>query len=1126
MTHRFKPFILKSALLLTAALLVPGVTLGSDNSAAGSTIEQRDIILRASMLQKRGNPDKALALLHESFPEGPPATDLALAYYRIIGDTPNGQSEALRGLLALYKANPKNLKFQLAYLYELSQVPTQRSNALVEFEQLAKQRGKDQDQVLAKWRKALRTAKDNDPNRTEDLKHYLQADPGNMEVREIYEEAARTVTAQKSTQTSYLEPASAKTSAPSAPDPYWEEIRRADRLFEGGQYEQANKVAQHAITLAQDKPDGYRLAGAANAAMGRHKKAIAFYRQAVRLSPDDAWSRYKLAMLLRESHPDDGTAADQIVAQSLKDLPQNQEMVAAAVLYYQKTEKNELAKKTLDNFLNAHRSLPVIDLRLTQLAMLESLPDPNAYQQSLEKLRRFKLTTPQQQKLASIDLSHRIRLANAQKDYQTAYHLLQKQQELDPNNPWLLLDLARAEARIGQPEAAKARFKNALNRTSQDPDWHYSYAVFLAFLGEDRQGMAEMENIPDAQRTPTMAGFQRRLWLTERLADVRTRSRQRQNVQAEATLRETESMVGDDPMLMADIADMWAELNQPSEAQRIYQKTLAHQNQEDILGEADTRLRYIRYLIGQNDLDKATLQISQVQRHTTLSVEQHSDLTRLKSELRLATAKHHIELHQWEEAEAQLQPILAQSNDTTYSRALAQQARIYQGRGALDQFIPLAQQAIIESKAGGSRSEQLPRISLQAPNESGKIPVVIQQPSHPSSEEPARNAWEYQQIAEAIERRSGWISGAIDGLALSGTEGQSSYKGTEIPLEYRQPVGDHSEFIFRADQVTINAGTINLGNNYQTNTFGSLILCQPNCSNNLLNQQAAGTALNAALETGNTRIDVGTTPLGFYTENWIGGIRQKGDLGPLSWTGEAFRRSITSTLLSYAGTRDPRTGTVWGGVVGTGASLGLSIDQGLALGWWSNLRYRYLTGTNVQSNQDVQFMTGLNWRLVNEVNRQFSTGLTGHLWSFQRNVGEFTFGQGGYYSPSLYEAVGIPLSYAERSGRWSYVISGSYALNWAKTDAAPYFPTDAAMQAQAGNPYYTASAGPGTTYAAALHSEYQLSPSLFLGARVRMVRSPYYTPNTATVYFRFSFDGPSAKPVLLRPEPVIPTSRY
>ncbi|SUB19127.1 Cellulose synthase operon protein C precursor [Pantoea agglomerans] len=88
------------------------------------------------------------------------------------------------------------------------------------------------------------------------------------------------------------------------------------------------------------------------------------------------------------------------------------------------------------------------------------------------------------------------------------------------------------------------------------------------------------------------------------------------------------------------------------------------------------------------------------------------------------------------------------------------------------------------------------------------------------------------------------------------------------------------------------------------------------------------------------------TPLGFEVTNWTGGLSWKTDVRDLGVTLTASRRPIASSLLSYAGARDPSAngGKSWGGVVATGGSIGLSYDQGGAHGVWGDISAHQITG--------------------------------------------------------------------------------------------------------------------------------------------------------------------------------------
>ncbi|MGU7801564.1 cellulose synthase subunit BcsC-related outer membrane protein, partial [Escherichia coli] len=104
--------------------------------------------------------------------------------------------------------------------------------------------------------------------------------------------------------------------------------------------------------------------------------------------------------------------------------------------------------------------------------------------------------------------------------------------------------------------------------------------------------------------------------------------------------------------------------------------------------------------------------------------------------------------------------------------------------------------------------------------------------------------------------------------------------------------------------------------------------------------------------------DIGTTPMGFDVVDVVGSLSYSNDLGPIGYTLNAHRRPISSSVLAFAGQKDPNTDTTWGGVRATGGGVSMSYDKGEANGIWSSLSADSLTGKNVEDNWRVRWMTG------------------------------------------------------------------------------------------------------------------------------------------------------------------------
>lgn len=333
----------------------------------------------------------------------------------------------------------------------------------------------------------------------------------------------------------------------------------------------------------------------------------------------------------------------------------------------------------------------------------------------------------------------------------------------------------------------------------------------------------------------------------------------------------------------------------------------------------------------------------------------------------------------------------------------------------------------------------------------------------------------------------------------------------------------------QADHVRMDTGTLETDASGQTTDgFGSCRLGDlPGCSDGL-RQTAVGTGIALGYQGEHLAFDVGHSPFGFKVDNWLGGVSYADDLGQIGWRLTFSRRPLSSSLLSYAGARDPRTGIVWGGVVATGPSLSLSWDQGEANGVWADLSAHKLTGRNVADNTRVRLMGGYYRRLINETDRVLTVGVNGMAWHYQKDLGEYTLGQGGYYSPQRYLSLSLPVRWAQRTADWSFVIDASVSRSWTRSRESPYYPLSGLL---AGIPNVSPAAldsrmdggsGGGVGYSVHVAAERRLNARLVLGASFEVQKSRDYSPNRAMLYLRYSFKPWKGD----LPVPISPLSAY
>ncbi|MES2609672.1 MAG: cellulose synthase subunit BcsC-related outer membrane protein [Pseudomonadota bacterium] len=385
---------------------------------------------------------------------------------------------------------------------------------------------------------------------------------------------------------------------------------------------------------------------------------------------------------------------------------------------------------------------------------------------------------------------------------------------------------------------------------------------------------------------------------------------------------------------------------------------------------------------------------------------------------------------------------------------------------------------------------------------------------------------------DSIEaRRQVWIEAAHTGLRKNSTDGISSLRGWERPVVAWMPRGYDGHYFLHVDRVKLDAGELPADGSDFTD-FGQIAALPPNSPLTYRRQRGTGTNLGFGFVGDDVQWDLGATGVGFPVTNLVGGIARTGDLGRYGYKLEGFRRPITGSLLSYAGARDPITGQVWGGVVATGASGRLSTDFGPYSSSVS-LSLAALTGKNVESNTRAQLRVAVDRDVWKSNTSVVNMGVTFSAWHYGKDLSEYSFGHGGYYSPRSYASVALPIEWSGRKGALTWLARGAVSVSRSSSGDTDYFPQNALLQslararlAESGSvPVYTGSSGSGfgRSFRGAL--EYQVTRNFSLGAQLELDRSAYYAPTNLMVYGRYRFD-PVLAPLENRPRPVQPYSSF
>ena len=222
---------------------------------------------------------------------------------------------------------------------------------------------------------------------------------------------------------------------------------------------------------------------------------------------------------------------------------------------------------------------------------------------------------------------------------------------------------------------------------------------------------------------------------------------------------------------------------------------------------------------------------------------------------------------------------------------------------------------------------------------------------------------------------------------------------------------------------------------------------------------------------------------------------------PFSAEAQLFSRSVVSSLLSYAGTRDPATGETWGRVTDNGIRLqgvyGIDAHWGTAV----TLEAAHLEGENVADNDRWMVRGDLAYDFKPDGFAHFRLGPYVSAAHFSENLSHYTLGHGGYYSPDQDQRTGLLLDILTAEGqRWQVESKTSVGFAHAEEAASPMFPT---LGSQGGA--YDATTTNGVGIFTTLRATWLAAPRLMVSGFAQYADSPGYNDLAMGVFITIPF---------------------
>ena len=1118
--------------------------------------------------------DEALQSLRELFPQGAPDGDLGLEYNRLLSRTPGGWSAGRAGYERLIANHPDEPRYQMALAQLLLEQPATRQEGLRQLAALsAREDLRGEDIGLALKSAVERVGLGAAPQPA------LEA----LLLREPNDEALQSELAQRRRGAEQRRLRESRVLA--SIDPGFQAEQRAaldrqlDQLVQQPSPPPAARQALAVLRLSESRAsEAWALLRETPARPARIERAALFARWSAESRQAFARGELRLAeRLQRAALALQRSDIEAAVALADETAAAGQAALAGELLQ----DLARLAPADADLLRSRSRWLADNGRADEALALIDADRGGSAGAALRQRLRAEVLARRAETVLQAG------RRGEALRD-------LEQAQTLRPEDPWIRYSLARLYAQLGLTRQGRELMAEGVARDPGSADPRYAQALYLSSIEAREEALAALGAVPVEQRSAGMRSLEARLRIGLAVAAAQRAAAAGDLPGATQALADVEPLAGDDPALLRQLALAWLALGEreralaplrlraePQEAASTPMLLAWAEVQDQARDEAG--LARTLQTLRERELDTAQrdevagLQRSQDLREIRLlqSAGRYAEARGRLAEalarepddrrLRLAQAELDGAAGDWAQARQRYAALLQAWPDDadlrlSHARALAESGERGLALAELERVLAAAPPDDLSTRLGVVRrrvamddlvtaEREMQGLQARYP-EDGEVLLQLArlreaQGRYAEAAETYRRAGRLPDLQTAdsaarglaaVEaRRQGWITGSIEHQDKPGDAGVSGYSSFEAPLELRVPYRYDGHFIAHADTVHVDAGR--LRPDYDTAAlFGQIQAAGPGSLATLgggRDSAQTGVALAVGYETPRWNADLGTTPLGFEQEDLVGGVEWTPKLGRLDAALGLSRRPVTSSLLSYAGARDPVSGERWGGVRETGISARLAY-YGPRYSLSGTLEASQLRGRNVLDNDYFGGRVAGDWKWLDRPGLRAYAGAAATYWDYAENLRFYTFGHGGYYSPQSYLNLSLPLELQGRHSRWTWELRAAASVSVSEEKSMPFYPTDAALQAQAAGsplpsgfsaPVYRGGSGSGFGYSLRGVAEYQLAHGLVIGARAGVDRSDFYEPNFFTLYFRHLFGGRETTPYW-PPRPPRPYSQF
>ncbi len=216
--------------------------------------------------------------------------------------------------------------------------------------------------------------------------------------------------------------------------------------------------------------------------------------------------------------------------------------------------------------------------------------------------------------------------------------------------------------------------------------------------------------------------------------------------------------------------------------------------------------------------------------------------------------------------------------------------------------------------------------------------------------------------------------------------------------------------------------------------------------------------------------------------------------------GEFFGLPVRESILSYSGIVDPWTGAKWGKVREFGGRFSVyhRINQDYSM--FGQIIGSYLTGKNVQNNQKLSMRLSGSRDFQVDGFEYVTVGPGLSVNSFRRNLGKFTYGHGGYFSPETMFQGDISARFMTEQGK-DWLVGGAVFVGYQSNHQAstPFFPKNPDGRLHPSESKAT------LVYGVSASGAILLSPEWILGGQFSVASTANYTEYTLGMMIQYTF---------------------